>query len=125
VARQRNADAVFGSRTRSSRAGISYLRYYWGGRLLTALANILYNIKISDESTCYKLIRTELLKSLNLTCRRFEFCPEVVAKLGKRKIKIYEIPISYTPRKMEDGKKIRWYDGAIAIWTLIKYRLLP
>lgn len=123
--RQHDADAVFGSRTRSARSGISYLRYYWGGKFLTALANILYGVGISDESTCYKLIRTELLKSLNLNCRRFEFCPEVVAKLGRRKIKIFEIPISYAPRKMEEGKKIRWYDGAIAIWTLIRYRVLP
>jgi len=125
TARQHDADAVFGSRTRSPRSGISYLRYYWGGRLLTALANLLYGVNISDESTCYKMIRTDLLKSLNLSCRRFEFCPEVVAKLGKRKIRIHEIPISYSPRKMDEGKKIRWHDGAIAIWTLIKYRLLP
>jgi hypothetical protein len=62
------------------------------------------------------------MKSLNLTCRRFEFCPELVAKLGQRKIRIFEIPIQYHPRKMEAGKKIRWHDGLQAIWTLIKNR---
>ncbi len=125
TAERHNADAVFGDRVHNPESGVSYRRYYWGGRLLTLLANLLYGVGISDESTCYKMVRTDLLKSMNLTCRRFEFCPEVVAKLGKRKIKIYEIPISYAPRKMEEGKKIRWQDGLIAIWTLIKLRLLP
>ncbi len=125
TAERHDADAVFGDRVHNPESGVSYRRYYWGGRLLTFLANLLYGVRISDESTCYKMVRTELLKSLNLTCTRFEFCPEVVAKLGKRKIKIYEIPISYAPRKMEEGKKIRWQDGLIAIWTLFKLRLLP
>lgn len=125
TARRHNADAVFGSRIRNPQSGISYQRYYWGGKLLTVLANILYRVNISDESTCYKMVKTDLLKSLHLTCRRFEFCPELVAKLGKRKIRIFEIPIQYRPRKMDEGKKIRWHDGLMAIWTLIKYRLLP
>jgi glycosyltransferase involved in cell wall biosynthesis len=125
TAKRHNADAVFGSRIRNPRSGVSYKRYYWGGKLLTILANILYRVNISDESTCYKMVRTELLTSLGLTCKRFEFCPELVAKLGKRKVKIFEIPITYRPRKMGEGKKIRWHDGLVAIWTLIKYRLLP
>lgn len=125
TAQEHNADAVFGSRVRNPRSGISYHRYYWGGRFLTLLANVLYGVHISDESTCYKLVRTDLMKSLGLTCRRFEFCPELVAKLGRRRIRILEIPISYTPRKMNEGKKIRWYDGAMAIWTLVKCRLIP
>lgn len=125
IAERHNADAVFGDRVHNPESGISYRRYYWGGRFLTFLANMLYSVNISDESTCYKMVRTSLLKSLDLTCKRFEFCPEVVAKLGKRKVKIYEIPISYAPRKMEEGKKIRWRDGLIAIWTLLKLRLLP
>ena len=90
---------------------------------MTLLANLLYRVNISDESTCYKMVKTDLLKSLGLTCRRFEFCPELVARLGRRKIKIHEIPIHYHPRKLDEGKKIRWYDGAQAIWTLIKHRL--
>ncbi len=122
TAERHQADAVFGSRIHNPESGISYRRYYWGGRFLTLLANILYGVNISDESTCYKMVRTGLMKSLKLTCRRFEFCPELVAKLGKRRIKIYEIPISYHPRKIEAGKKIRWHDGLQAIWTLIRNR---
>ncbi|NMC44629.1 MAG: glycosyltransferase family 2 protein [candidate division Zixibacteria bacterium] len=122
-AKRHHAPAVFGSRVRNIASGISYRRYYWGGRFLTFLANLLYRVNISDESTCYKMVRTDLMKSLGLTCRRFEFCPELVAKLGRRKIPIREIPIRYHPRKMEEGKKIRWHDGAEAIWTLLRYRL--
>jgi hypothetical protein len=121
-AKKNGAPAVFGSRVRNVASGISYRRYYWGGRLLTLLANLLYRVNITDESTCYKMVQTELMKSLDLRCRRFEFCPEVVAKLGRRKIPIREIPIRYNPRKMEEGKKIRWHDGAAAIWTLLRYR---
>jgi dolichol-phosphate mannosyltransferase len=124
TARRNNAEAVFGSRVANPDSGRSYHRYYWGGRFLTFLANLLYRAGITDESTCYKMIKTGLLKSLNLTCRRFEFCPEVIARLRKRKIKIFEIPINYYPRKIKEGKKIRWYDGAVAIWTLVKYRFL-
>lgn len=123
VAVNKRADAVFGSRILGKRSGISYKRYYWGGRLLTVLANLLYGVNITDESTCYKMVRTKLLKSLNLRCERFEFCPELVSRLGRQKIKIYEIPINYNPRKMQEGKKIRWHDGLSAIWTLLRYRL--
>lgn len=122
TAQSHQANAVFGSRIRGPAAGISYRRYYWGGRLLTLLANLLYGLRITDESTGYKMVRTDLLRELGLQCDRFDFCPEVVAKLGRRGVKIYEIPIEYRPRKMGQGKKIRWYDGAAAIWTLLKYR---
>ena len=117
--------AVFGSRILNPGSGISYKRYLWGGKLLTYLANFLFGVGITDESTCYKMIRTDVLKAMNLKSRKFEFCPEVVAKLGRNKIKIFEIPISYTPRSFDEGKKIRWIDGAQAIWTLIKYRFKP
>lgn len=123
TADRHQAEAVFGSRIHNPESGISYRRFYWGGKFLTLLANFLYGVKISDESTCYKMVKTDLMKSMNLTCRRFEFCPELVAKLGKRKIKIFEIPISYHPRKMGEGKKIRWHDGLSAIWTLVRLRL--
>ncbi len=124
TAKRHSADAVFGSRIHNPQSGISYRRFYWGGKLLTLLANLLYGVNISDESTCYKLVRTDLMKSFNLTCKRFEFCPELVARLGKQNIKIFEIPISYTPRKIHEGKKIRWHDGAEAIWTLLKLRFM-
>jgi glycosyltransferase involved in cell wall biosynthesis len=116
------AIAVFGSRRLNPDSGISYNRYLWGGQLLTLLANLLFGVSITDESTCYKMIRTDILKRINLESRRFEFCPEVVAKLGRNRIRISEIPVSYHPRKFDEGKKIRWNDGLEAIWTLIKYR---
>lgn len=125
LAKKEKALAVFGSRRMNPESGISYNRYLWGGEFLTFLTNILYGSNITDESTCYKMVRTDILKAMNLTSRRFEFCPEVVAKLGRNKIKIYELPIKYNPRKFDEGKKIRWIDGLEAIWTLFKYRLTP
>lgn len=125
LAQDKNALAVFGSRVLNPESGISYRRYLWGGKLLTSIANLLYGVGITDESTCYKMVRTDILKGMKLESRGFEFCPEVVAKLGRNHIKIFEIPISYEPRNFEEGKKIRWTDGAQAIWTLFKYRLKP
>jgi len=93
-----------------------------GGIFLTWVTNLLYGINITDEPTCYKMFKTELLKSLNLECERFEFCPEVTAKVAKRKIPIYEVPISYWPRHKDEGKKIGWRDALEAIATLLKYR---
>ncbi len=125
VAEDNKAGAVFGSRIMNPASGVSYQRYLLGGKLLTFLANLLFRVNITDESTCYKMIRTDIIKGMNLVSRRFEFCPEVVAKLGRNKIKIHEIPISYKPRKFEGGKKINLKDGVQAIWTLFKYRLQP
>ncbi len=102
----------------------AYTAFYFGGRFLTLLTNLLYKGNITDESTCYKVFRTKLLKSLNLKCNRFEFCPEVTAKVLKRGHKIIEVPTSYNPRTMEEGKKINWKDGIEAVWTLIKYRFV-
>jgi dolichol-phosphate mannosyltransferase len=122
IMQKERADVVYGSRILHQDYHISYRRYFWGGKLVTFIANILYGLSITDEPTCYKMIRTGLLKSLNLRCVRFEFCPEVTAKLGRRKIRIVEVPISYAPRSIGDGKKIKALDGLEAIWTLIKYR---
>lgn len=102
----------------------AYSAFYFGGRFLTILTNLLYKGNITDEATCYKVFKTSLLKSLNLKCNRFEFCPEVTAKVLKRGHKIIEIPTSYNPRTMEEGKKINWKDGIEAVWTLIKYRFV-
>ncbi len=125
IAEENRAGAVFGSRILNPESGVSYQRYLLGGKLLTFIANALFRVGITDESTCYKMIRTDIIKGMNLVSRKFEFCPEVVAKLGRNKIKIHEIPISYSPRKFEEGKKINWKDGLQAIWTLFKYRLQP
>ncbi|MDI6892706.1 MAG: glycosyltransferase family 2 protein [Actinomycetota bacterium] len=116
------AEVVYGSRVLRRDVEISYLRYYFGGRFLSWLTNLLYGANITDEPTCYKVFKADVLKGLDLRCRRFEFCPEVTAKLCKRGYKIQEVPISYHPRSIEQGKKIGWRDGIEAIWTLIKYR---
>ncbi len=91
-------------------------------RLLALMVRGLYRAPMTDEATCYKAFRTEILQSLPLECRRFEFCPEVTAKALRRGHKIVEVPISYTARSLAEGKKIRWTDGVSAIWTLVRWR---
>ena len=115
---------VYGSRNLNPRSGKSYFRYWFGGIALSWLANGLYGYRLTDEATGYKLFRASLIHSIDLGCVGFEFCAEVTAKLGKRKIRIKEVPISYCPRNFEEGKKIRWTDGLKAGWTLIKVRVV-
>jgi dolichol-phosphate mannosyltransferase len=91
-------------------------------RLLAGMANLLYRAGITDEATCYKVFRADVLKSIPLTCERFEFCPEITAKVRRRGFPIKEIPITYRGRTSAEGKKINWRDGIEAIWTLLKYR---
>lgn len=114
------ANAVYGVRPDRPERG---LRFFLGAKLLTHLTNFLYRAGIHDEATCYKVVRRSLLAQLQLRCRRFEFCPEVTAKLCRMGEKIAEVPISYQPRV--EGKKIRHSDGWLAIWTLIRYRFIP
>ena len=101
----------------------AYQLFYIGGRGLTLVANLLYNAKITDEATCYKAFRSNVIKGIRLRCTRFEFCPEVTAKVAKKGVKIIEVPISYTPRPVSQ-KKIKWRDGLAAIYYLVKYRLV-
>jgi hypothetical protein len=86
------------------------------------MVRVLYGAPLTDEATCYKLFRREVLQSLPLVCTRFEFCPEVTAKALRRGHKIVEVPIRYEARSIAEGKKIRWTDGVAAIWTLLRYR---
>jgi len=86
------------------------------------LANLLYGAAITDEATCYKVFRTQVLRQIPLRCTRFEFCPEVTAKIRKRGLAIHEVPVNYQARSVGAGKKIRWWDGVIALWTLVRYR---
>jgi dolichol-phosphate mannosyltransferase len=116
------ANVVYGVRPDRPERG---LRFFLGAKLLTHLTNLLYRAGIHDEATCYKVIRRSLLQQLHLQCRRFEFCPEVTAKLCRMGEKIAEVPISYHPRSAVEGKKIHHSDGWLAIWTLIRYRFLP
>lgn len=116
---------VYGSR-RLKKDNVQYsgLSFYLGGLSLTWLANILYGSGITDEPTCYKMFDAKLLKSIRLETKRFEFCPEVTAKVCRMGNKIYEVPISYKPRHVDQGKKIRLKDYFDAVWTLVKYRFV-
>ena len=121
---ENKAQVVYGSRRlnkeNNQHAGILF---YIGGTTLTIITNLLYNTKITDEPTCYKAFKTELLKSIPLKCEGFEFCPEVTAKVAKRKIKIKEVPIIYRPRSRNQGKKINWKDWFVAVYTLVRNRI--
>jgi len=120
---QGKAEVVYGSRFTGSRRNMFF--WHWmGNQLLTLVTNILYNTTLSDMETCYKLIPLKLIKSLNLESKRFEFEPEVTAKILKKNIRIWEVPISYAGREYNEGKKITWRDGIPALWTLLKYRFV-
>jgi dolichol-phosphate mannosyltransferase len=114
-------NVVYGVRPDRPERGI---RFFLGAKLLTHLTNLLYRARIHDEATCYKVFRRSVMARMRLECRRFEFCPEVTAKLCRMGEKIAEVPISYNPRSSVEGKKIRHSDGWAAIWTLIRYRFV-
>ena len=90
--------------------------------LLAISVRLLFGKKISDEATCYKALRSDVLQAMNLECQRFEFCPEVTAKTFRLGLSIIEVPIDYVARNKKEGKKIRWYDAPEAFWTLLRYR---
>ncbi len=114
------ADVVYGTRAPDFRGmRLPHRLFNW---IAARLANLLYQAHISDEATCYKVFRAEVIKRIPLKCRRFEFCPEVTAKVRKRGLRIQEVAISYQARSIGAGKKIRWWDGVEALWTLLKYR---
>jgi glycosyltransferase involved in cell wall biosynthesis len=117
------ARVVYGSRFLRGRPQME-LPNYVCNRLLAWTANLLFGVRITDEATCYKVFDRELLSSIPLRCTRFEFCPEVTAKVCKRGERIVELPIAYHPRSYDSGKKIRWWDGVSALWTLVKYRFV-
>ncbi len=118
------AKVVYGSRRlKKENKKHSGFSFYLGGTGLTLITNILYpSAHITDEPTCYKVFKADILKNMKLRCKRFEFCPEVTAKVVKKRIKIYEVPISYYPRSAKEGKKIKWQDGVEAVLTLLRYR---
>ncbi len=103
---------------------IKRFHHFFGIRFLNILTNLLYNAGITDEATCYKAFRSEVLTGISLDCTGFEFCPEVTAKVRKAGHRIVEVPISYHPRTRESGKKLSWRHGVEAIATLIKYRFV-
>ena len=118
-----DAQVVYGSRfLRRRRPTNMRLTNYLANRILTFLANLLFGAKITDEATCFKLFRADVLKSLPLRAERFDFCPEVTALVRLRGIAIHEVPIEYRARTRAEGKKVMWTDGFAAIRTLLAYR---
>ena len=122
--RKGEADVVFGSRFLRKNPNIPF-RSRFANFFLTGFANLLYGLRITDEATAYKVFKTDVIKSINLQCRGFEFCPEVVAKLAKRGTRIAEVPIGFNPRGKTEGKKLHYFrDGLKAIWTLVKHKFV-
>jgi glycosyltransferase involved in cell wall biosynthesis len=115
------ADVVYGSRF-LGRHRVFLLTHYLGNRLLTFMANLLFNTMLSDMETCYKVMRTDVLRSMELKSDGFGIEPEITAKVFKRRYRVYEVPISYDGRGYDEGKKITWRDGIVALWVLVKYR---
>lgn len=119
------AEVVYGSRFRGGPTKTMFFMHMLGNRFLTLVTNILYDTILSDMETCYKCFRAEVIRSIPLRARGFEFEPEITAKVLKRGHRIYEVPISYTGREFYEGKKISpWQDGLKAVWALIKYRFV-
>ena len=119
---QGRADVVYGSRF-LGRHRVFLFTHYAGNRLLTLITNVLYNTMLSDMETCYKVMRTEVLRSFTLHSNGFGIEPELTAKIFKRGYRVYEVPITYDGRSYDEGKKITWRDGVVALWVLLKYRL--
>jgi glycosyltransferase involved in cell wall biosynthesis len=119
------ADAVFGSRFLSGERRVLYFWHSVGNRFLTLLSNMLSNLNLTDMETCYKMVRAPLMKSLVLTSDRFGFEPEVTARLAQARARIWEVPISYSGRTYEEGKKIGWKDGAAAFGHILRFNLFP
>ena len=117
------ADVVFGSRF-LGRHRVFLFTHYLGNRVLTLLTNVLYNTMLTDMETCYKVMRREVLQGMTLTSNGFGIEPEMTAKIFKRGFRVYEVPITYDGRSYEEGKKIGWKDGVVALWVLLKHRFV-
>lgn len=115
------ADVVYGSRF-LGRHRVFLFSHYVGNVVVTFVANVLYNTMLSDMETCYKVMRTEVLRSMTLESDGFGIEPELTAKIFKRGYRVYEVPITYDGRDYDEGKKITWRDGLVALWVLVKYR---
>jgi glycosyltransferase involved in cell wall biosynthesis len=118
------ADVVYGSRFLGSKRRVTMFWHMVANQLLTLATNILFNSILSDMETGYKVFRADMLKSVRLRSNRFDFEPEITAKMLKRKARLFEVPISFNPREYTEGKKISLRDAFTAIWTLAKYRFI-
>ena len=118
----KKAMVVYGSRSLNKKNRYSHLSFLLGGKIVTFFTNVLFFSNLTDEPTCYKVFRADVIKKIKIKGNKFDWEPEVTAKILKKGIKIHEVPISYKPRRIEEGKKINWIDGLQAIWTLFYWR---
>lgn len=117
------ADVVYGSRFLGP-SRFSSFSHYFGNKFLTWLTNVLYRVRLTDMETCYKVFNAPIFQKLDIKAKRFEFEPEVTAKILKANLRIIEVPITYYGRSYKVGEKITWRDGLVALWVLIKYRFM-
>jgi glycosyltransferase involved in cell wall biosynthesis len=123
--RRGEADVVYGSRYLAPGTPLPRTRFRLAVNLLNGLVWLLYGRRLTDEATCYKAMPTALWRSLDLRAERFELCPEVTAKVCRLGLRLVEVPVSYHPRSLKDGKKIGWRDAWPTVWALLKWRVLP
>ena len=117
------ADVVYGSRFLGGPQRVHFFWHYVGNRFLTLLSDVITNLNLTDMETCYKMFRREVIEGMHLKSNRFGFEPEVTIKVAKGKWRVYEVPISYSGRSYEEGKKITWRDGVVTLFAILWYRL--
>lgn len=118
------ADVVFGSRFLGGPHRVLFFWHYMANKLLTGLSNLFTNLNLSDMETGYKVFRRSVLAKIHIRSERFNFEPEITAKVAKSRCRVYEVPISYSGRTYEEGKKIGALDGLAALWAIIKFRFV-
>jgi glycosyltransferase involved in cell wall biosynthesis len=121
---ENKADVVYGSRFLGGPHKVHYFGHYVNNRMITLVSNVFTNLNLTDMETCYKVFRREVLEGITIESKRFGFEPEITAKIAKKGVRIYEVPISYYGRSHKEGKKITWKDGIKAVFTIIKYNVL-
>ena len=123
--KRRGAVVIYGNRfwVKGRPEGMAWANYIFN-KLVAWLATLLFGQRFHDVATCYKMFEAEFLRTFSFRCRGFEFCPEVTAKIRRRGVRIYEVPISYYPRTVAEGKKVKMGDAFVYLWTLVKYRFL-
>jgi glycosyltransferase involved in cell wall biosynthesis len=122
---ENRSEVVYGSRFRGGPTRAMFFWHMVGNRFLTFVTNVLYDSILSDMETCYKVFTREVAEQLDLQAAGWGFDPEITAQILKLGYRIYEVPITYTGREFEEGKKIGWRDGLTVLWTLLKYRFTP
>ncbi len=115
------ADVVYGSRFLGKKHRVLYFHHYLANRFITFVSNLFSNLNLTDIEVCYKVFKREVIQSIPLKQNRFGIEPEITMKIARRKLRIFEVPISYNGRSYAEGKKIKWRDGITAIWCIIRY----